>query len=188
MASRPVGHNSTMRLPLTVATVAIVGIGLLLAAESPISAQRKAPPSRSHMAQPPPVIAYFDVVEQPILDLQAAQAAGQVTSRGLVDAYLARIAAYDQAGPRLNAIVIINPRAREDADALDRERADKGPRGPLHGIPVLIKDNYNTADMPTSGGTLGLATLQPSADAFQDRKSTRLNSSHGKLSRMPSSA
>jgi len=93
-----------------------------------------------------------------------------VTSRGLVESYLARIQAYDQAGPRLNAIVQLNPKAREEADALDRERAAKGPRGPLHGIPVLIKDNYDTADMPTSGGALGLATLQPAADAFQVKK------------------
>ncbi len=93
-----------------------------------------------------------------------------MTSRGLVESYLARIQAYDQAGPRLNAIVLINPRAREDADAMDRERADKKVRGPLHGIPVLIKDNYDTADMPTSGGALGLATLQPAADAFQVKK------------------
>ena len=96
--------------------------------------------------------------------------AGRVTSRGLVESYLARIQAYDQAGPRLNAIVLLNPRAREEADAMDRERADKKVRGPLHGIPVLIKDNYDTADMPTSGGALGLATLQPAADAFQVKK------------------
>ena len=115
-------------------------------------------------------MALFDVHEQSILDLQAAQTSGRVTSRGLVDAYLARIQAYDRAGPRLNAIVTINPRAREEADALDRERADKKLRGPLHGIPVLIKDNYDTADMPTSGGSLALATLQPAADAFQVSK------------------
>ena len=113
---------------------------------------------------------FFEVHERSILDLQAAQTAGKVTSRGLVESYLARIQAYDQAGPRLNSIVLINPRAREDAEALDRERVDKGPRGPLHGIPVLVKDNYDTADMPTSGGALALATLQPAADAFQVRK------------------
>jgi amidase len=113
---------------------------------------------------------FFEVHEQSIADLQAAQTAGKVTSRGLVDSYLARIQAYDQAGPRLNTIVLLNPRAREEAEALDRERAEKGPRGPLHGIPVLIKDNYDTHDMPTSGGALALATLQPAADAFQVKK------------------
>jgi amidase len=120
--------------------------------------------------QPAPVMEFYEVHEQSITDLQAAQTAGRVTSRGLVDAYLARIQAYDQAGPRLNSIVLVNPRAREEADALDRERAEKGPRGPLHGIPILIKDNYDTRDMPTAGGALALATLQPAADAFQVKK------------------
>ena len=128
---------------------------------------RRKPPVRP---QPAPVLSFYEVNEQSIADLQAAQTAGTVTSRGLVDSYLARIQAYDQAGPRLNAIVTLNPRAREDADALDRERAQKGVRGPLHGIPILIKDNYDTADLPTSGGSLGLATMQPVADAFQVRK------------------
>lgn len=133
----------------------------------PMHAEQRVPARRP---QPAPVMAFFEVHEQSIEVLQAAQTAGRVTARGLVESYLARIQAYDQAGPRLNAIVLVNPRAREEADALDRERAEKGPRGPLHGIPVLIKDNYDTADMPTSGGALGLATLQPAADAFQVRK------------------
>nr|QIQ10695.1 Glutamyl-tRNA(Gln) amidotransferase subunit A [uncultured bacterium] len=112
----------------------------------------------------------FDVHERSILELQAAQADGRVTSRGLVESYLARIRAYDQAGPALNAIVTLNPKALADADSLDRERASRGPRGPLHGIPVLVKDNFDTVDMPTSGGTLGLALLQPGDDAFQVKR------------------
>jgi len=112
----------------------------------------------------------FEVSEQSISALQSAQADGHVTSRGLVEAYLARIVAYDQAGPRLNTIVTLNPHALDDADALDRERVRSGPRGPLHGIPVLVKDNYDTADMPTSGGALALATMQPSTDAFQVKR------------------
>src|SRR5688500_436484 len=143
----------------------VTALMILLSVVSP-QGQRPVPPK----PQPAPVIEFFEVHEQSILDLQAAMTAGRVTSRGLVESYLARIQAYDQAGPRLNAIVLINPRAREDADTLDRERAEKGPRGPLHGIPVLIKDNYDTADMPTSGGALALATLQPAADAFQVKK------------------
>jgi amidase len=138
---------------------------MIALAQAPAAAQRPAPPHT-----PPPAAEPFNVFEQSILDLQSAQAAGRVSSRGLVDAYLARIAAYDQAGPRLNAIVTLNPRAREEADVLDRERAARGSRGPLHGIPVLVKDNYDTSDMPTSGGTLGLATLQPDTDAFQVRR------------------
>ncbi|WP_325340500.1 amidase family protein [Xylophilus sp.] len=107
----------------------------------------------------------FEVHEKSIDELQAAQAAGQVTSQALVQAYLDRIRAYDRAGPALNAVLTLNPHALDDARALDRERAERGPRGPLHGIPVLVKDNFDTADMPISGGKLGLATLQPARDA-----------------------
>jgi Asp-tRNA(Asn)/Glu-tRNA(Gln) amidotransferase A subunit family amidase len=114
--------------------------------------------------QPPGRI---EVAEASILQLQAALASGALTSRQLVLAYLARIAAYDQIGPSLNSIVTLNPAALAQADALDKERASKGPRGPLHGIPVLVKDNFDTLDMPTSGGALALATLQPSQDAYQ---------------------
>lgn len=144
----------------------VAAVFMLAAHGATAVAQRKPAPR----PQPAPVLNFYEVHEQSIVDLQAAQTAGTVTARGLVDSYLARIQAYDQAGPRLNTIVMLNPRAREDADALDRERAEKGVRGPLHGIPVVIKDNYDTADMPTSGGNLGLATMQPAADAFQVRK------------------
>jgi len=142
------------------------GVGLLLVIVNLRADQRAAGPR----PQPAPVMEFYEVHEQSIDDLQTAQAAGRVTSRGLVESYLARIQAYDQAGPRLNAVVMLNPRAREDADAMDRERAEKKVRGPLHGIPVLIKDNYDTSDMPTSGGSLALATLQPVSDAFQVKK------------------
>ncbi|WP_235927565.1 amidase family protein [Sandarakinorhabdus rubra] len=108
-----------------------------------------------------------EVAEASIPDLQAALAAGTLTSRQLVAAYLARINAYDQSGPRLNSLVTLNPAALAEADALDRERATKGPRGPLHGIPVLVKDNYDTQGMPTAGGTLALASLRPARDAEQ---------------------
>ncbi len=112
----------------------------------------------------------FEVWEKTIAQLQEAQSCGAVNARGLVEAYLARIAAYDQAGPALNAIMVLSPDALEQADRLDRERATTGPRGPLHGIPVLVKDNYDTADMPTSGGALALATLRPRRDAVLVRK------------------
>ena len=114
--------------------------------------------------QPPGNI---EVAEASIPQLQAALASVAVTSRQLVQAYLARIAAYDSQGPALNSIVTLNPAALAQADALDKERASKGPRGPLHGIPVLVKDNFDTKDMPTSGGALALATLQPAQDAHQ---------------------
>ena len=163
-----------MRYSSVVLALALgVGFASLDAHSTRASGARPGPSATQKPAvrpQPAPVIEYFEVHEQSIVDLQSAMTAGRVTSRGLVDSYLARIQAYDQAGPRLNSIVFLNPRAREEADALDRERAEKGPRGPLHGIPVLVKDNYDTADMPTSGGALALATLQPSADAFQVTK------------------
>jgi amidase len=83
----------------------------------------------------------FELLEATIPELQAALAAGSVTSRDLVGMYLARVDAYDQRGPVLNAIAI-NGSALAEADALDAERRAKGPRGPLHGIPLIIKDNY----------------------------------------------
>jgi Asp-tRNA(Asn)/Glu-tRNA(Gln) amidotransferase A subunit family amidase len=115
-------------------------------------------------SSPPPD---FDVVERSIEDLQQAMAARQVTSRQLVDLYLARIAAYDEHGPALNAIASVNPHAREAAAALDAERASRGPRGPLHGVPVLVKDNYETMEMPTTAGSVALIGFQPGRDAFQ---------------------
>ena len=111
--------------------------------------------------------ASFDVMEKSITELAAALDAGEVTSRELVTSYLARIEAFDQRGPALNTIVVINPNAVAAADARDAERAEGRVRGPLHGIPVVVKDNYDTADMPTSGGAIGLATSVPPDDAFQ---------------------
>ncbi len=111
----------------------------------------------------------FDVTEKSITQLQAAMASGQVTSEQLVSQYVARIKAYDQAGPKLNAVILINPRAAADARELDRERRERGPRGPLHGIPVLLKDNDDTADMPTTGGSLALVGIVPPQDAYQVR-------------------
>ncbi|MFC5177758.1 amidase [Nocardioides taihuensis] len=84
-----------------------------------------------------------------------------------MDFYLARIAAYDDAGPALNALITVNPQARDEAAALDAERAESGPRGPLHGIPVVVKDNIDTSEMPTTGGTLALEHFRPAEDAFQ---------------------
>ena len=97
------------------------------------------------------------VYEATISDLQSAMAQGRVTSVELVDAYLARIDAYDHHGPSLNAIIRLNPRARADAAALDAERKAGRVRGPLHGIPVILKDNYGTRDFPTSAGSIALA-------------------------------
>ena len=112
----------------------------------------------------------FEVAERSIDELQAAMAQGRVTSARLVDLYLERIDAYDQAGPRLNAVLYLNPNAGRDARALDAERRRRGPRGPLHGIPVLLKDNFDTRDMPTTGGSLALSGVVPRSDAYQVKK------------------
>jgi Asp-tRNA(Asn)/Glu-tRNA(Gln) amidotransferase A subunit family amidase len=110
------------------------------------------------------------VYEASIPELQAAMTSGRTTAVALVDAYLARIAAYDHAGPSLNAIIRVNPQARANAAVLDAERKAGKVRGPLHGIPVILKDNYATRDMPTSGGSVALAELQTPDDAFQVKR------------------
>src|SRR5688500_16205349 len=121
-------------------------------------------------AQKGPAQPSFEVYERGIPELQSALASGRVTSVQLVDAYLARIAAYDQSGPRLNAIIRSNPKARADAARLDAERKAGQVRGPLHGIPIILKDNYDTKDLATSGSSVALAGLVPSTDAFQVTK------------------
>jgi Asp-tRNA(Asn)/Glu-tRNA(Gln) amidotransferase A subunit family amidase len=112
----------------------------------------------------------FEVAESTIAEEQKAMTEGRVTAKALVQAYLDRIEAFDRRGPRLNAVITLNPNALREAEALDRERAAKGPRGPLHGIPVIVKDNYSTADMQTTAGTMALLGFVPSKDAFQVRK------------------
>ena len=104
--------------------------------------------------------------EATIADLNAAFDAGSLTSERLVTLYLARIEAYDDDGPRLNAFLTLNPRALEAARALDRERRETGPRSLLHGIPVVLKDNVDTRDMPTTAGSLLLRGSVPPDDAF----------------------
>ena len=116
------------------------------------------------------LFAMFDVTEKSIAELQDALTSGRVTSRALVTQYLARIEAYDRGGPHLRAVIAVNPRALEYADALDVERREKGPRGPLHGIPIVIKDNFATVDMPTTGGSIALAGFMTGEDALQVKK------------------
>ena len=105
-----------------------------------------------------------------IADINAAFAAGTLTSENLVQMCLARIEAYDKQGPSLHAVITLNPKALEIARALDAERKAKGPRSPLHGIPIVLKDNYDTADLPTTGGSLLLEGWIPPDDAFVVKK------------------
>ena len=102
-----------------------------------------------------------------IFELQATMATDALTSQGLVETSRARIEAIDRSGPRLNAVLELNPDALAIADALDAERHKQGPRGPLHGIPILLKGNIATADrMQTTAGSLALAGSIALRDAF----------------------
>ena len=115
----------------------------------------------------PPAPPAFDLEEATIAGLQQKMQAGQETSRSLVGKYLARIEAVDRNGPTLRAVLELNPEAVAIADQLDAERKDGRVRGPLHGIPILIKDNIATADrMMTTAGSLALAGAKPPTDAF----------------------
>jgi len=108
-----------------------------------------------------------DLDELTVAQLQEGMRTGRWTARSLTEQYLARIDALDQRGPNLHAVLEVNPDALAVADALDAERRAKGPRGPLHGIPALIKDNIDTADrMHTSAGSLALASSIASRDSF----------------------
>jgi len=110
---------------------------------------------------------FSQLEETTIADLQAAMTSGQLTAQRLVEMYLDRIQALDKSGPTLNALLEINPDALEIARELDLERLNKGPRGPLHGIPLLLKDNIATMDkMETTAGSLALLGSRPRQDAF----------------------
>src|SRR5213592_3572926 len=104
----------------------------------------------------------FRIVEASLADVRAALADGRLTSRELVTQYLIRIATYED---RLHAALVVNPRAIEEAAELDRERAEGRVRGPLHGIPIALKDNIHTTTMPTTGGALAFAGYVPPYEA-----------------------
>jgi Asp-tRNA(Asn)/Glu-tRNA(Gln) amidotransferase A subunit family amidase len=108
----------------------------------------------------------FEPEEATVSSIHAALAARQTTCVNVTQSYLKRIEAYDDTGPALNAIITVNPRALETAREMDRLDAAAIRRRPLHCIPVILKDNYDTADMPTTGGSVTLAKLVPAADGF----------------------
>lgn len=116
-------------------------------------------------------IAPFELDEMTIDELQQGLRSGKFTSRGLASRYLARIAEIDKAGPAVNSVIELNPDALGIADSLDAERKSKGPRGPLHGVPILIKDNIGTADgMKTTAGSLALLGSAPRKDSGVARR------------------
>jgi amidase len=108
------------------------------------------------------------VLEEATVDsIHAAYRGGSLSTTALVQAYLARIAAYDRQGPTLRALLTVNPQALQEAARLDAEyRAKQGRVGPLHGIPLVLKDNFDTGDMPTTGGNVAMKDSQPARDAF----------------------
>ena len=118
-------------------------------------------------AAQPPARPPFELEEATIADLQQRMQSGRATARSLAEQYLARIEAIDRNGPTLRSVLELNPEALAIADELDAERKSRGPRGPLHGVPILLKDNIATADrMMTTAGSLALAGVKPPKDAF----------------------
>ena len=136
--------NSTRLTQLLVGLVTVLAFSMKLFAQAP-----------------------FTVFEKSINEIQEALGKGDVSSVELVDQYLARVAAYDKKGPHLNSIVRVNENARAQAAVLDEERKNSGARSMLHGIPILIKDNYNTSDIPTTGASVALANFVPNQNSTQ---------------------
>ena len=142
----------------------VVTASATVAAYPALGAAREITPAPTH---PQPDVKPFELDEITIDELQEGMKSGKFTSRSLVEKYSARIAEIDKQGPVVNAVIEVNPDAAGIANALDEERKAKGPRGPLHGIPVLIKDNIDTADgMMTTAGSLALVGSKPPKDSM----------------------
>jgi Asp-tRNA(Asn)/Glu-tRNA(Gln) amidotransferase A subunit family amidase len=130
-------------------------VSVFLIAASPLLAQSTPP---------------FEIEEATIVQVHDAMKAGRLTCRALVDAYLRRIDAFDKNGPAVNAIVTLNPDARKQADELDRRFAQSGLTGPLHCVPIIVKDNFETEGLQSSNGALAFAGYLPARDAFQVKR------------------
>ena len=127
------------------------------------------PGNESARTSPPasPDVPSFELDEVAIAELGEGMQSGKYTARSIAEQYLDRIQAVDKEGPSLNSVIDMNPDALAIADGLDKERREKGARGPMHGIPVLIKDNIDTADrMATTAGSMALVGSKPPGDAF----------------------
>jgi amidase len=139
-----------------------LGGATLASGSIPFGCAPAEPPSEEPKADAP-----FELLEATIADLQQGMQSGQLTARSITESYLARIEALDRSGPELRSIIETNPEALAIADELDAERRANGPRGPLHGIPVAIKDNLDTHDrMTTTAGSLALEGSMPKEDSF----------------------
>jgi amidase len=140
----------------------VAGGVLAFTTEVRAAADRRGEPSPIRATEP-----LFELSELSIAELQQAMESGEYTARSLAEKYIARIEAIDRSGPRLACVIELNPDAFALAEQLDAERSSKGGRGPLHGIPVLIKDNIDTADrMSTTAGSLALVGSKPPEDSF----------------------
>jgi len=140
------------------ARVIVLGAALAALATAAHKPKNVPAPAPAAPAPAPP----FNVVEATIPQMREALEHGRVTSRQLVTQYLVRLALYED---KLHAAITVNSKALEEADALDRERAQHKLRGPLHGIPVAVKDNIQTTNMPTTGGALAFDGLVPPYEA-----------------------
>src|SRR5688572_17034655 len=141
----------------------LIPIVLMLALIGACTREAAPPAAQTPPAESAPAV---DVVELSASDARDRMAAGTLTSRALTQAYLDRIRQIDDAGPMLNAVIEISPTALADADASDAERKAGKVRSPLHGIPILIKDNIDSVGMVNSAGSLALADNRPKEDAF----------------------
>jgi amidase len=143
----------------------------VLRSSSRIEVRENAAPPRAAGSYDPADVKPFELDEITIAELQDGLKSGKYTARSIAELYLARIDAVDKNGPSINSVIETNPDALAIADALDKERKEKGPRGPLHGIPVLLKDNIDTADrMMTTAGSLALVGAKPPKDSYVAQK------------------
>ena len=141
--------------------------GGVAAAFSPVVRSIRSATESSSGQNQPTAVSAFELDEISISELQKGMQSGRFTARGITELYLARINSIDKHGPGINSVIETNPDALAIADALDKERKDNHSRGPLHGIPILIKDNIDTADrMMTTAGSLALVGARPSRDSF----------------------
>jgi amidase len=140
-----------------------IGAGFALAVAPALSGAR----AFAWRADKPADTPEFEFHEATVADLQSAMESGKLAARSLAEKYLTRIEALDKNGPNVNSVIEVNPDAVAIADQLDAERKSKGARGPLHGIPVMIKDNIDTHDgMQTTAGSLALVGSKPVRDSF----------------------
>jgi amidase len=177
LASEPLerpGHRAAPQQPAVPARREFLRTSLIggLAAAATVAIEPSTARARENSpAAPAADVPSFELDEATITDLQEAMKSGKYTARSITEKYLARIEQIDKQGPAINSIIELNPDALAIADALDKERKDKGPRGPLHGIPVLIKDNLDTADkMMTTAGSLALLGSKPLKDSTVAQK------------------